>query len=75
MGRRRPQEKQTISNVEIFDIAEEGKGVGRHEDLVLFIDKAIPGDIVDVELHRKKKNFAEGKVTAIQNITAILFSY
>ncbi|MCI0920517.1 23S rRNA (uracil(1939)-C(5))-methyltransferase RlmD [Sphingobacterium rhinopitheci] len=66
MGRRRPQEKQTISNVEIFDIAEEGKGVGRHEDLVLFIDKAIPGDIVDVELHRKKKNFAEGKVTAIQ---------
>lgn len=54
-----------LSDIAIFDIAEEGKGVGRHEDLVLFIDKAIPGDIVDVELQRKKKNFAEGKVTRI----------
>jgi len=66
MGRRIPQDKKRLSNIEIFDIAEEGKGVGRHEELVLFIDKAIPGDIVDVELQRKKKNFAEGKVVAIQ---------
>lgn len=65
MGRRIPQEKRKIDNIEIIDIAEEGKGVGRHEDLVLFIDKAIPGDIVNVELQRKKKNFAEGKVVSI----------
>lgn len=65
MGRRIPQEKKNLSNIEIFDIAEEGKGVGRHDDLVLFIDKAIPGDIVDVELQRKKKNFAEGRVLSI----------
>lgn len=65
MGRRIPQEKRKIDNVEIFDIAEEGKGVGRHDDLVLFIDKAIPGDIVNVELQRKKKSFAEGKVASI----------
>ncbi len=65
MGRRIPQEKKHLSEIEIFDIAEEGKGVGRHDELVLFIDKAIPGDIVDVELQRKKKNFAEGRVTAI----------
>src|SRR5690606_1510575 len=42
-----------------------GKGVGRYEDLVLFIEKAIPGDVVNVELQRKKKNFAEGRVTQI----------
>ena len=66
MGRRIPQSQKSLSNIEIFDIAEEGKGVGRHEELVLFIEKAIPGDIVDVELQRKKKNFAEGRVTAIQ---------
>jgi len=65
MGRRIPQEKKQLQNIEIFDIAEEGKGVGRHEDLVLFIEKAIPGDVVDVELQRKKKNFAEGRVTSI----------
>ena len=65
MGRRIPQDKKQLQNIEIFDIAEEGKGVGRHEELVLFIEKAIPGDIVDVELQRKKKNFAEGRVTQI----------
>ncbi|TCV13600.1 23S rRNA (uracil1939-C5)-methyltransferase [Sphingobacterium alimentarium] len=65
MGRRIPQEKRQLENIEIFDIAEEGKGVGRYEDLVLFIEKAIPGDVVNVELQRKKKNFAEGRVTQI----------
>lgn len=65
MGRRIPQEKRQLDNIEIFDIAEEGKGVGRYEDLVLFIEKAIPGDVVNVELQRKKKNFAEGRVTQI----------
>lgn len=65
MGRRIPQEKRNLSDVEIFDIAEEGKGVARHDDLVLFIEKAIPGDVVNVELQRKKKNFAEGRVTSI----------
>lgn len=65
MGRRIPQDKRNLSDIEIFDIAEEGKGVGRHEDLVLFIEKAIPGDVVNVELQRKKKNFAEGKITSL----------
>lgn len=65
MGRRIPQDKRQLQNIEIFDIAEEGKGVGRYEDLVLFIEKAVPGDVVNVELQRKKKNFAEGRVTQI----------
>ena len=65
MGRRIPQEKKQLANIDIFDIAEEGKGVGRHDEMVLFIEKAIPGDVVNVELQRKKKNFAEGKVTEI----------
>lgn len=65
MGRRIPQDKRQLQNIEIFDIAEEGKGVGRYEDLVLFIEKAVPGDVVNVELQRKKKSFAEGRVTEI----------
>lgn len=66
MGRRIPKEKRLLSNIEVFDIAEEGKGVGKHEDLVLFIDKAIPGDMVDVELLRKKKSFADAKVVDVK---------
>ncbi|HXH99921.1 MAG TPA: 23S rRNA (uracil(1939)-C(5))-methyltransferase RlmD [Sphingobacteriaceae bacterium] len=60
--KRVPAEKKYIKNIEVFDIAEDGKGVGRSEDLVIFIDKAVPGDVVDVELLRKKKNFAETRI-------------
>ncbi|OCX51408.1 23S rRNA (uracil-5-)-methyltransferase RumA [Mucilaginibacter sp. PPCGB 2223] len=56
------KEKKVIENVTIIDIAEEGKGVGKTDDLVIFVEKAIPGDVVDVEIYRKKKNFAEAKI-------------
>src|SRR5690606_36797264 len=45
---------------------EEGKGVAKHADLVLFIEQVVPGDITDVELFRKKKNFAEGRLVALK---------
>ncbi len=66
MSRRRiAPEQRTLSDISITDIAEEGKGVGKAGELVLFVDKAIPGDVVDVELMRKKKNFAEARVSRL----------
>lgn len=58
-------ENKFYENIRIIDIAEEGKGVGKIDDLVLFIDKAVPGDVVNVELTRKKKNFAEARIRSI----------
>jgi len=63
---RRNTPNQVFENVSIIDIAEEGRGIGKTEELVLFIDKAVPGDIADVELYRKKKNFGEGKIIALK---------
>ena len=51
-----------FENVNIIDIAEEGKGVGKADDFVLFVEKAVPGDVVDVQVYRSKKNFGEGKI-------------
>lgn len=66
MARRRiPEEKRQIEQVQVFDIAEDGKGVGRSEDLVVFIERAVPGDLVDVTLYRKKKNFAEARINRL----------
>ncbi len=48
-----------LENLEIVDIAEEGRGVARHEDLVIFVEKTVPLDVVDVKLTMKKKNYAE----------------
>jgi 23S rRNA (uracil1939-C5)-methyltransferase len=52
----------SFENVSVIDIAEEGKGVGKTDDFVLFIEKAVPGDVADVEVYRKKKNFGEAKI-------------
>ncbi|UIR55536.1 23S rRNA (uracil(1939)-C(5))-methyltransferase RlmD [Sphingobacterium sp. SRCM116780] len=66
MRRRSSQERLVFNDIEIVDIAEEGKGVGKTDDLVLFIEKAIPGDVVDVELIRKKKSFGEGRIQTLK---------
>lgn len=55
-----------FEDVRIIDIAEEGKGVGKTDDFVLFVDKAIPGDIADVQVYKSKKNFGEGKIIALK---------
>lgn len=63
---RKPRvENKQIEDIHIIDIAEEGKGVGKHEDLVVFVEKGVPGDIADVSVYRKKKNFAEAKITRL----------
>jgi 23S rRNA (uracil1939-C5)-methyltransferase len=55
-----------FEDVRIIDIAEEGKGVGKTDDFVLFVDKAIPGDVADVQVYKSKKNFGEGKIIALK---------
>jgi 23S rRNA (uracil1939-C5)-methyltransferase len=60
-----------FEDVSIIDIAEEGKGVGKAGDFVLFVDKAVPGDIADVQVYRKKKNFAEGKIAQLKKASEL----
>lgn len=65
MAKRRSFERVVFDDIEIVDIAEEGKGVAKREGLVIFVDRAIPGDIGDVEVFRKKKSFLEGRMINI----------
>ncbi|MFM6977007.1 MAG: 23S rRNA (uracil(1939)-C(5))-methyltransferase RlmD [Sphingobacteriaceae bacterium] len=58
-----PADLQFLENIAVIDIAEQGKGVGKHQDLVIFIEKAVPGDVVNVQITRIKKNLAEAKIT------------
>jgi 23S rRNA (uracil1939-C5)-methyltransferase len=54
-----------LQGLEIVDTSTDGKAIAKHENLVVFIDGAVPGDVVDVMVHRKKNNYAEAKVTRI----------
>ena len=52
--------------LEITDAAFEGKAVARHEGLVVFVENAVPGDVVIAKLLKIKKSFAEAKVVRIE---------
>jgi 23S rRNA (uracil1939-C5)-methyltransferase len=61
MGRSR--RKKIVEKVLITGIADKGMAVGRSEDgQVLFVKGALPGDVVDVLVLRKKKSFGHGIV-------------
>ena len=55
-------EKATI---EIIDLNYLGKGVGKIDNFIVFVDGAIEGDIIETEITEKKKNFAIGKLLKI----------
>lgn len=61
MARKKKKELPMIENVEILDIAAEGKAIAKVDDLVVFIPYVVPGDIIDLQITRKKNKYAEGK--------------
>jgi 23S rRNA (uracil1939-C5)-methyltransferase len=58
-----------LENLEVIDISTEGKAIAKNEGLVVFIEGAVPGDVVDVMVHRKKNNFVEAKVQTIKKLS------
>ena len=58
-----------IEDVEIIDTSAEGKAVARFDNMVIFCEGGVPGDIVDVCIFRKKSSFAEGKVVKIKKVS------
>lgn len=50
-----------LQQVAVQDYAAGGKALSRLEGKVLFIEGAVPGDVVDVRLTKNKKDWAEGK--------------
>ena len=64
------KQRQIFQDIEITDISTEGKGIGRVNNIVCFIDFAVPGDVVDIEITKKKSNYREGKVIKYQKYSA-----
>ena len=54
-----------LENVVIESVAAEGKAIAHIDGTVLFVELAVPGDIVNVRLTKKKKNYMEGVIASI----------
>jgi 23S rRNA (uracil1939-C5)-methyltransferase len=59
----RKKSKPFFEKVTIEDIGAEGKALARVNDLVIFTKYAIPGDIVNLQVTKKRKRYAEAVVT------------
>ena len=54
-----------IENVEITGIAAEGKALTRINDMVVFVPYCVPGDVVDLQVTKRKHSFMEARVERI----------
>jgi len=51
-----------LENITITDIAAEGKCIARIDDMVVFVPFVVPGDVVDLQVRRKKHHYCEAEV-------------
>lgn len=66
------RKKRRIDQVEISDMSSTGKGLTKIDGEVVFVEKTVPGDIVDILIYRKKKSFSEGKVLQYRQRSEVL---
>ncbi len=66
---RRKKPFPIIENVTITDVAAEGKSLVRVGDppLVVFVPWCVPGDVVDLQIKRKKHSYAEAEVVRFRS--------
>jgi 23S rRNA (uracil1939-C5)-methyltransferase len=64
MGRGR-QNKPFYEGVTITDIGAEGKAIARVNDVVVFTTHVIPGDVVDLQVTKKRTKYMEARVTRV----------
>jgi 23S rRNA (uracil1939-C5)-methyltransferase len=56
-----------FENITIEKAVNEGKCLTRIDNMVVFTQRTVPGDVVDLEYNKKKKNYADAQVTAFHS--------
>jgi 23S rRNA (uracil1939-C5)-methyltransferase len=64
MGRRN-RRIPNLERMQLTDIGNKGKAVGRHQERVVFVTGGVPGDVVDVKVTKKRRSYLEGKVIKV----------
>ena len=67
MGRRN---LPVLEDIEITGIAAEGKAITRINDVVCFVPYCVPGDIVDLQVTKKKHSFMEARVLKYKKLSS-----
>lgn len=60
-----------LTDVTVSDVAAEGQSLARVNDMVVFIPFGAPGDVADIKIDRKKRNYAEGHIVKLTHPSEI----
>jgi len=67
---RKQRKTVVLEKILVQDYAAEGKSLARVDGKVVFIEGAVPGDVVDVQLSKNKSDWAEGHTVKIHSYSA-----
>ncbi len=59
-----------LQDVLVEDYAAEGRSLARVEGKVVFVENTVPGDVVDLQLLKNKKDWAEGRTLQFKQYSA-----
>lgn len=62
----RKKQEIILNDITIESVAAEGKALAHVDGTVVFVQFAVPGDIVDIKITKKKKNYMEGYILALK---------
>lgn len=57
---------QIYTDVEITNVAAEGKAMAKIDNIVIFVKGVVPGDVVDIQITHRSRNFREAKPIAFK---------
>ncbi|MCS6934187.1 MAG: 23S rRNA (uracil(1939)-C(5))-methyltransferase RlmD [Chitinophagales bacterium] len=67
-----PDNTKILTGIHITSLSSDGRGVGKMSNgKVVFVEMAVPGDVVDVVLVKDKKTFAEGKIATLHQSSSL----
>src|SRR5512134_2092187 len=60
-----PLKVNSVLTLSVTDIALGGKALARHEGRVVFVDRGLPGDVIEARVTRIRRNLAEAGLGAV----------
>ncbi|WP_455591591.1 23S rRNA (uracil(1939)-C(5))-methyltransferase RlmD [Bacteroides sp.] len=68
---RKKKELPLLEKVTITGVAAEGKAIAKVNDLVIFVPYVVPGDVVDLQIKRKKNSYAEAEAVKFHEYSSV----
>ena len=69
------KKQEILTNVLVENYAAEGKSLARVNGKVIFMERVVPGDVVNLRLTKVKKDWAEGQVLGMEKFSEDRFNH